>query len=154
MAVSLKKTSNEKVDLTKSPMSGKLPECNPVHLIDEEETIKSRVSQPKISDVQIRLCHSEEEEREIWDLWEKANRRESLKRVLKYVIAAVSVIVLVVLVVVCVSNLPDFESEAISELYSSVFGLFYSLFCNPFFILLLVFSFFIIGLHFLRRLLK
>ena len=94
MAVSLKKPSESvKVDLSK-PVSDKLPECTPVHLIDEEETIKPRVSQPKQIDPlpfeSIRLHHSEEEEREIWDLYYKAMQHEHLKRILLAVAIVVS----------------------------------------------------------------
>ena len=117
MAVSLKKPSESvKVDLSK-PVADKLPECTPVHLIDEEETIKPRVSQPKQIDPlpfeHIRLHHSEEEEREIWDLYDKAMQREHLKRILLAVAIVISGIALAVLVVVFVMNfkLPDIEFE-------------------------------------------
>lgn len=90
MAVSLKKTSNDiqKVDLTKSPTSGKLPECNPVHLIDEEETIKPCISHIE----QIRFCHSEEEDREIWDKYFEILHRERVKRF--FIVAAAVALVI------------------------------------------------------------
>lgn len=117
MSVSLKKPSESvKLDLSK-PVMDKLPECTPVHLIDEEETIKPRVSQPKqidpLSVEHIRLHHSEEEERKIWDLYDKAMQHEHLKRILLAVAIVVSGIALAVLVVVLVMNfkLPDIEFE-------------------------------------------
>lgn len=50
MAVPLKKP--EKVDLSKPELPRKLPEYTPIHLIDEEETIKSRPVSTKPFDLE------------------------------------------------------------------------------------------------------
>lgn len=124
MSVSLKKPSNDtiKVDLTKPSVSGKLPECTPVHLIDEEETIKnlsSRSVTPNNRDIQpqarqctpihieqIRLCHSEEEDREIWDKYFELLHRERVKRIFIVTVVVVLVILVCVAFFFLVLNMP------------------------------------------------
>lgn len=165
MSVSLKKPSDEihKVDLSKPAMPGKLPECTPVHLIDEEETIKSRVARLKpsdsSSDVQIRLHHSEEEDRKIWDrLDEELNelRHAKRKRVITAVTIAVSAIVLAVLVIVLVLNFgsSDILSLSFSGAFSIMSDVFDWLSGSPVFMLFLAISFFYLGIHFIRCLIN
>lgn len=165
MSVSLKKPSEEihKVDLSKPAMPGKLPECTPVHLIDEEETIKTRNLRsfrcPSAASVKIRLHHSEEEDRKIWDcLNEELNelRHAKRKRVITAVTIAVSVIVLAVLVVVLVLNFvsSDILSLSFSGAFSIMSDVFDWLSGSPVFMLFLAISFFYLVIHFIRLLIN
>ena len=151
MAVSLKMPSESvKVDLSK-PVSDKLPECTPVHLIDEEETIKSRTSQPKIPIKQIRLCYFEKEERE------KMRHRERVKRDLIVTVAVVSVIVLVTLIVVVFLfnfKLPDIELDSVSDLFAVMFNFLDYLGESFLFKFIIVFSCIGFGLHLMRSLIN
>ncbi len=157
MPVSLKKPSESvKVDLSK-PVSDKLPECTPVHLLDEEETIKSRTSQPKIPIKQIRLFHSEEEDREIWDKYFEILHRERVKRDLIVTVAVVSVIVLVTLIVVVFLfnfKLPDIELDSVSDLFAVMFNFLDYLGESFLFKFLIVFSCIGFGLHLMRSLIN
>ncbi len=165
MSVSLKKPSEEihKVDLSKPAMPCKLPECTPVHLIDEEETIKSCAvrlkSSDSSSDLQIRFHHSEEEDRHIWDrLYEELNelRHTKRKRVITAVSITVLVIVLAVLVVVLVLNFGS--SDILSLSFSGVFSIMSDVFDwlsgSPVVMLFLAISFFYLGIHFIRLLIN
>lgn len=140
MAVSLKKsTESAKVDLSK-PAVHKLPECTPVHLMDEEETIKPHLVEQKRWDPlpieQIRLHHSELEEREIWDLWDKYCRRYKIKRIIVIVALVVLVLAVLSVVIAFAVNSDDFK-EAFSSLCDEVVVPLFDLFDgNPLFLLI------------------
>lgn len=162
MSVSLKNPSykENKVDLSKPTMPGKLPECTPVHLLDEEETIQSCISQPKRIDSlpveQIRLCRSEEEDREIWYLYDKFMRHEHLNRILFVVAITCSVIVLAVLSVIIVLNISssDILSKSFSEFLSIMSEVLDYLGNNSLYMLLMVLSLIGFGIKIMRCLIN
>lgn len=158
MAVSLKKPS--KVDLTKPDLPRKLPECTPIHLIDEEETIKHRSTHVE-NEVQIRLHHSDEEDRKIWDLCFEFLRRNQIKRIIGIVILVVFVLaVLIALVVFLVNNVhveqsPSSDASAeFKDFFSVVFEAFGYIFNSPVCLFFLGISFIGIFCRLVRSILK
>lgn len=162
MSVSLKKRSEDlnKVDLSKPVVSGKLPECTPVHLLDEEETIKPRVSQSNRFDPfpieQILLHHPEAEEREIWDLYDKAMQREKVKHIFTVVLVIICALALALVVGVVLRNVVlSFDVEVIEEIVDFediFFGVLEYIAGNPLTMLILAISFICFGfktIHFI-----
>ncbi len=105
MPVSLKKS--EKVDLSKPVISRKLPECTPVHLIDEEETIKSCSARPNISKVaESETVHSNDT-RDGASEYEAERRKEKIFHVDSWFCVGVLVIAVCVAVFLVVVNLSE-----------------------------------------------
>ena len=114
MSVSLKKP--ERADLSKPTATRKLPEYTPVHLIDEEETIKnlsarsttpnSRNVQPKVRQCMPVHIRDEQETRSDLRQYEDERRKQKKWYILAWFGAVALVILVCVAVFVLVANMP------------------------------------------------
>ncbi len=164
MSVSLKKS--ERANLSKPSATRKLPEYTPVHLIDEDETIKNRPARstaPNKRDIQpkVRSCtpvHIRDEQetinpRSVSELRQYENERRKQKKwyVLAWFGAVALVILVCVAVFVLVTNLPlkpvetpteDITADmaAVEYFFSVVTSFLGYLLGSPIFILLLSLS--------------
>lgn len=173
MAVSLKKP--EKADLSKLAATRKLPEYTPVHLIDEEETIKNlsaRSATPNIRNVQpkIRQCtpvHIRDEQETHSDLRQYEDERRKQKK--WYVLAWFGAVALVILVCVAVfllvANMPlkpvetpteDITADmaAVEYIFSVITSALVYLLGNPLFMLLISLSALGCMVHCIKRIMK
>lgn len=152
MSVSLKKP--ERANLSKPSATRKLPEYTPVHLIDEDETIKNRPARstaPNKRDIQpkVRSCtpvHIRDEQetinpRSVSELRQYENERRKQKKwyVLAWFGAVALVILVCVAVFVLVANLP-LDMAAVEYFFSVVTSFLGYLLGSPIFILLLSLS--------------
>lgn len=163
MSVSLKKP--ERANLSKPSATRKLPEYTPVHLIDEEETMKNlstRSAAPNKRDIQpkVRQCtpvHIRDERETTSDLrqYEAEHRKQKKWYVLAWFGAVALVILVCVAVFVLVVNMPlkpvetpteDITADmaAVEYFFSVVTSFLGYLLGSPIFILLL--SLFALGL--------
>lgn len=136
MAVSLKKTHEElhKIDLSKSSIPGDLPECTPVHLLDEDETIQSRSVQLNSDAVNIHRCNNDLE----------SKRMENLQIIFLAVLGIICFFsASTVIISVIISNVPalkefsDFCTEVVEFML-----------CNPFCCTMIAISFVVTGIRF------
>ncbi len=147
MSVSLKKS--EKVDLSKPVISRKLPECTPVHLIDEEETIKSCSARPNISNVaESETVHSNDTRKTLSDdasEYEAERRKEKVFHVVAWFSVGVLVIAVCVAVFLVAVNLPEIvepsdEVFSLDVFFSTVTSALGYLFDSPIVMLLMCIS--------------
>lgn len=121
MSVSLKKP--EKADLSKPSATRKLPEYTPVHLIDEEETIKNRPAS-SATPTKIRRCspvHIRDEQETSSDLRQYEDERRKQKKwyVLAWFGAVALLILFCVAVFVLFANLPLKPVETPTENFTA-----------------------------------
>ncbi len=128
MAVSLKKPS--KVDLTKPDLPRKLPEFTPIHLIDEEETIKS-LSAP---------CPSSDPTPDI-----EIKHDRVFHIAFSAVIGVAVLAILIALVFLFINNLPNITpseetAPTLKDLFSEVSAAFDYIINSPVFLLFLLYQ--------------
>lgn len=165
MAVSLKKP--DKVDLSKPEISRKLPEYTPIHLIDEEETIKSLSEPPKAVDLEI--IKPDEIPAPLMDETDidlECSDRETHKIKIDFArigfilsgfavaVALVALIINILCVSIDIDAAPDEVSLSIDFIFSTVSDCFNWLLNSPLFMLLLGLSMFGLLIRTVRNITK
>lgn len=137
MAVSLKKSSDiSKVDLSKPVANQKLPECTPVHLIDEEETIKRVVGDLR----KVRLFDETDKKRlDILADSEPKHNKNKIFHFIAWLCVSLLVIADCVAIFLLIVNLPEpvEQPEEVSAAFDILFSLVSCVFSNPIVIMII-----------------